>query len=916
MTGLRRFFLRSVSFLRAGRAEDDLAREINAHLALLEEQYVAAGMSAEEARWAARRAFGGVEQTKEHQRDARSFRWLDDSWLDFKLGARMLVKYPGLSLVGGVAMAVAIAFGTASFAFFYSYLYPTLAIDEGDRVVSLENWDLAANNEERQALHDFVTWREELKSFQEVGAFRTIGRNLIVPGGSVEAVAVAEMTASGFRIARVPPLLGRPLVEDDHRQGAMPVLVIGFDVWKGRFASDPAAVGRQVRLGQTVHTIVGVMPEGFAFPVNHSYWVPLGIDPAGFDRGEGPAIFIFGRLASGVTVDDAQAELTTVGARASAAFPATHAQLRARVLPYTYPMADIQDVSLWQVGLMQLMISMLLVIVAINVAILIYARTATRQGEIAVRTALGARRGRIVAQLFIEALVLASVSAAAGILLATVALDQGHQIMQLEGSRLPFWMNYGLPPITLLYVVGITVLAAVVAGVVPALQATGRGVQSTLRQLSGSTGMQLGKTWTVLIVAQVAFAVAALPIAAAVGWNEVRAGSATPQFAAEAFLVAGLRMDGEPPDGSDPATSLTVRMTRFERFQRDLVARLEAERWLVDLTFATSIPGHEPRARVEVEGLPAAGGAVGHVVRVNHVDLDFFATFGAQVLTGRHFQPEDRDAVRRTDDRSGEVLPLAERLSEQTGVIVNRTFVERVLGGAGALGRRVRYIAPEGAHADDFAAERWYEIVGVVTDLHANVLDHDMDSPELYHAMSPAQQTVVSLAMRVQGDSPSGFVGRIREITSSLDPAMRMGVFPLSDVYEQQQTAVRLVSLVVTLIVVSVLLLSAAGIYALMSFTVAQRRKEIGIRAALGAEPHRLLRSIFARAAVQLAIGVGIGLAAVALLDTAEGGTLLAGKSAVLLPVVSGLMAAAGLLATVGPARRGLRLEPTQALRE
>jgi hypothetical protein len=214
-------------------------------------------MSAEDARLAARHAFGGqVEQTKLRHRDARSFRWLDDSWLDFKRGARMLIKYPGLSLVGGIGMAVSIAISAAVFAFFYAYLYATLPIEEGERVVALENWDVKRNNEDRRSLHDFAAWRREMTSIKDLSAYRTIGRNLIVPGGAAEPVRIAEITASAFRLARVPPRLGRPLLEDDERKSAERVVLIGHDVWQSRFASDPEVVGRQVRLGNIAHTIV------------------------------------------------------------------------------------------------------------------------------------------------------------------------------------------------------------------------------------------------------------------------------------------------------------------------------------------------------------------------------------------------------------------------------------------------------------------------------------------------------------------------------------------------------------------------------------------------------------------------------------------------------------------------------------
>jgi hypothetical protein len=213
---IRRLFLRLLSFFRSGRAEAELAREINSHLQLLEDKYLAQGMKPEEARCAARRAFGGVEQAKERQRDARSFLALDSWWLDVKLGVRMLIRYPGLALIGGFGIAVAVAIAAGGFSLIYgTFLDPSLPLEEGDRIVSLQNWDSPANSPERRILHDYLIWHDELNSVQEIGAFRTVVRNLIAPGAQPESVSVAAMSASGFRLARVQPLMGRYLVKDD-----------------------------------------------------------------------------------------------------------------------------------------------------------------------------------------------------------------------------------------------------------------------------------------------------------------------------------------------------------------------------------------------------------------------------------------------------------------------------------------------------------------------------------------------------------------------------------------------------------------------------------------------------------------------------------------------------------------------------
>ena len=907
MTFPRRFLRRLAAPFTASRAEHDLAREIRSHLQLLEDRFLAQGMSPDEARFAATRAFGGVEQTKERQRDARSFRWIDDSRIDFKLGARMLKKYPGLSIVGGIGLAVGIAVGAAFFAFFYAYIYATIPAPDGHRIVGLENWDVKTNNEMRQSAHDFVTWRDELTTVQELGAFRTVGRNLVVPGASPEPIRVAEITAAGLGVPHIQPRLGRALMPADEEPGARPVLVIGGEVWAARFNSDPAVLGREVRLGNTVHTIVGVMPEGFEFPANHSYWTPLRVEPAQHPRRQGPAIFIFGRLAPGLTLAHAHSELTTIAARASTLFPDTHADLRARVMPYAHPILDIQGITSWQFAMLQFIVSILLLIVALNVAILIYARTATRQGEIAMRTALGASRGRLVAQLFIEALVLCGTAAGAGLLLAQVGIRMGHAIMETEVGKLPYFIDAGIPAPAYAYVALLTLVAAVIAGVLPALQSTGRRLETTLKDFGSSSGLRLGATWTTLIVAQVAFAVAGLPIAVAAFWGEISASTTSLSFETRPYLGATLSGDPEPPPGVDPATYRAGARIRIARLEAELVARIEAEPEVEDVSLARGMPGDEPAAQIEVEGtVTPASGALR--VRLNEVSSDFFTGFGIPLIAGRMLASTDSGSAARP-------------------IVVNQAFVRQVLSNGDALGRRIRFTAsrqdglalgdrPEDPTQTDANTKDWHEIVGVVGDMYTNPIDPELVPPGVFHALDTTSDSRPALLIRVRGDA-ADFSTRLREIAMSLDPTVRLNVWPFVEMERQQQLALRLVLLGLTLVVISVLLLSAAGIYALMSFTVSRRRKEIGIRAALGADTRQLLRGIFTRSAAQLGGGVALGAALALLADLLSGGETLGPAGRLLfVPAIATVMIGAGLVASIGPARRGLRVQPTEALRE
>lgn len=344
-------------------------------------------------------------------------------------------------------------------------------------------------------------------------------------------------------------------------------------------------------------------------------------------------------------------------------------------------------------GFLQFLLILLLVVVCVNVAILIYARTATRQAEIAVRTALGASRRRIVAQLFIEALVLSTAAAVVGLGLARLALGQVNAVMERELGGAPFWSNYGLSWETVLYALGLAVFAAAIAGAVPAVKATGRWMQTGLRELGGSTSLRLGKTWNTLIVAQVAFSVALLPVAVSMAWQSIRHGIAEPGFAAEEFLTTYLGMDRETPPTAEAEAYRRQAAIRFGNFQAELERRLTAEPGVSDVTFALSLPGDETTVWTEIEGIASpteseaeerspsgyaarAGTIAGHEVRINRVAEDFFDVFDVPVLAGRRFHSGDLQAGAST-------------------VIVNRNFVESFLNGGNAVGRRIRYVGRE-----------------------------------------------------------------------------------------------------------------------------------------------------------------------------------------------------------------------------
>ena len=834
------------------------------------------------------------------------------SSLDLVLAWRMLLRHPGLSIVGIFGIAVGIAIASAAFTIVSALTDAEVPLVEGERVVSFVNRDVATNNRELRMLHDVLSWRT-MPSIEDLSLSRSVQRNLIVEGRPPEVVTVAEISASAFRLARVAPLRGRVLLPEDEHPGAPDAVVIGYHEWLRRFGGDPAIVGRSLQLGTATYEIVGVMPDGFAFPLFHGYWIPWRMDPSLFGPRSGPAVNVFGRLAPGATFERAQAELTALGQRLAERSPSTHQHLRPRVLPYTYVYTDMDDPqNAMALYAMEGAIVLLLMVVCVNVAILVYARTATRQGEIAVRTALGASRQRIIFQLFVEALLLAGTAAAIGVGVASLGLRQLEgSMLIIAGSALPFWMSLTLPASGVIYVVGLTLLAAAIVGVLPAIRATSGQLHTGLQTLSPGSGsrMQMGRMWTSLIVAQVALTVALLPASLYQAWSALRFRTANIGFAAEEFLTSQIVLDPAPlsPAEAEPETR-----RRLAASLRELDRRLREQAVIDDVTFSMTAVGEEWALVLEVEGRQppmdpvdyniVEGTKRGHLVRFNRVATNFFDAFDVPVTVGRAFQPSDASLA----------------AAAAPPVVVNRALVDTLFGSENPLGARVRYVGRSREAAErDVALDRWYEIVGVVPDFPAPQALEVQRTMRVYHAAAFGDVHPVELAMRVRRDDPLVFAGTLREIGAAVDPDLQLRYIETAEmVLKREQGLMRLIGVTVVAVMLSVVVLAAAGMYAMMSFAVARRRREIGIRAALGADWRRLLAALFARAAMQLGLGAAVGLIAAIGLEQVLEGELFQGQGAILVPVVIALMAGVGLLAAAGPARAGLRIQPIDALRE
>ena len=897
--------------------ETEMNEEFRVHVELRARDLERSGLAPAAALLQARREFGSPERYKEEGRASRGLRRIDDfrfSWLDFKLGLRMLLKYPGLTLVSGLALAFAIAVGAGFFEFFTQVADTRLPVAGHERLVGIRLWHRAESEAEQHLAFDFLRWREQAKTMEDLGAFRLLDRNLIANGEGGEPVRVAEISASAFRVTGVSPLLGRPLVEADEQVSAPHVMVIGYSVWQRRFAGASDVIGRRVRLGGLETTVVGVMPDGFAFPVSQSAWIPL--KPGGMAWGprQGPWLVVFGRLAPGVGREEAQAEFTALGRRAAAEFPASHEHLQPQVLPYKHEIMGPSGGTVLAFGTVNVIALMLLVLVCANVALLVFARAATRESEIVVRNALGASRGRIITQLVAEALVLGATAAFVGLFFVRTILRWTLNMVQtefLDGEPLPFWISARLSPSTLIYVVLLTMLCALVAGVLPALKVT-RGLGWRLRQVgAGGGGLKFGGVWTVIIAAQVAVTVAS-PVTSffvrrdAKQIREVKVG-----FPDDEYLSARLELDRDDDADLQAGQAGTRALTRdayqqqilarFRTAHAELARRLAAESGVAGVTFADVLPRmYHDRRYVEVN----EGGAQpldprwpGYLVRGAAVDLNFFDVLQAPVR-GRAFNSGD----------------LA---SDARVVIVNESFVDVVLGGRNPIGRRVRYLPADESGAVN-ARERqpgpWYEIVGVVRDM-GMAAEPDGKMPGIYQPAAVGSVYPVQIALHVRSD-PMAFAPRLHALAAAVDPALRVQTpMPISRLNTGDLEVLAFWFRLTVLVSAVALLLSLAGIYSVTSFAVSRRTREIGIRVALGANALRVVAATFARPLIQVSIGILAGATLAGALSFGVLRGALWPMGAIAVAGYALLMMAVCLLACIVPTRRALRIQPTDALK-
>ncbi len=808
---------------------------------------------------------------------------------DLRFGARMLVRTPLLS--GVAVLTVGLGVGATTFAF--SVVYGTLLreppVRDVDRLVALTETRPAEGEDQIGVpYHDYRDFLERQTSFEILRGAYTGTINLAGDAGPPERFDGGFVTVGFLEMLGIPPLHGRTFREGEDDPGAPPTLVLGYDAWRNRFAADPEVVGRTVRINGETAEIIGVMPEGFQFPFNQDLWVPYRVDPQSLSRRGGVSMQVAGYLKEGVSLDAAGSEVAAIARRIEAAYPEENEGISATVMPYSD--AYMPDQVSMMMYLLMAMVAGVLLVACANVANVLLARASVREKEVAIRTALGASRGRVVRQLLAEAVVLGVVGGLVGLGFAYGALDWFSGTV--AGVDKPYWITFELDGLALLFTSGVALVAAMAAGTVPALRASGGSMGVILRDESrGSSSLRMGRFSSGLVVTELAVS-CGLMIAAGL---LVRS------------LVDMNRMDM----GFDVAPVMTARLGLFEtdypdaearsRFYHQLVERMTSEPGVEAASLSSSLPATwQNRWSVEIEGetyateadLPETGGKT--------VTVGYFETFGVPFLEGRGFRLSE-------SQRGGE--PVA---------VVNRSFVERHLGGGGAVGRRIR-LEPDFDEGEEGEAQ-WLRIVGVVPDLYQGVGffgSGDQLDEMVYRPQALGDARFMSLAVRTRG-SPAAFVPTLRRTVTSVDPNLPLyWVRTMRESLDQTTFLHRIFGTLFSVFGAAALFLAAVGLYGVIDYSVSARIREMGVRIAFGADRRDVLGLVYRRVLKQLAVGMGLGIALGMVLSQPMAATLVGVREWD--PVVYGtIVLTLGLTAVTAalmPAIRAISVDPVEALR-
>lgn len=801
---------------------------------------------------------------------------------DIRYGARLMLRNPGYAVISACTLAVGIGLTGMMFSILNGALLKGLPFEDSDRLMSVSRVDISQGIESRSApLHDFEEWRSEQTVFTDLAAYTTGTFNVRGSEGA-ERYFGAWMTANALDLLRAPPMLGRGFLEGEDAPGAALVAIIGYRVWQDRYGGDPKALGQTLHINGEEATVVGVMEEGFLFPFREQIWLPERRQALDFERGAPnvPTHRIFGRLAPGVSRDQANAQMATIANRIARANPESNENMSVRVEPYTE--AFIGREAFRTLSVMLAAVFGVLLIACANVANLLLGQAALRAKEIGIRRALGASRARVIVQFLTEPLALALMGTVGGLGIAWIGVWAF--IGAVPPTEPPFWVDFRIDGTVLLFVVAIALFATFVAGLLPAIRASRANVNETLKDDSrNASSFQGGRLTRALVITEVALS-ATLLVAAGLMIRSVTALSSIDfDFSTEDVFTARLGL----PEGDRAYADVAARIRFFEEVEE----RISEDPAVRTAALTSTLPGFEAgKVPFEVEGRAYARASDRPSARSAVVTPSFFEALGSRVLQGRGFQPQDRDGS----------LPVA---------VVNQSFTDLYFQEGGAIGHRIRT-------GDAGSAESWLTIVGIVPDMYMSGLEN-LEPAGFYTPL--AQNTDVrfmSIVARSDG-SPHGLTPGVRKAVAAVDADIPIfSVQTLADGVHGQNWFFRVFGAVFVVVGAVALFMAAIGLYGVLSFSVSRRTREMGVRMALGAYRGDVIRLIMKQGASQIGIGLAIGLVAAwgvsSLLTTLLFGVDPHDPFTFLATAL--VLIATGLVASWVPAQRATRVSPVVAI--
>ncbi|MCH7991474.1 MAG: ABC transporter permease [Gemmatimonadetes bacterium] len=814
---------------------------------------------------------------------------LDDLRKDVQLALRGMLRRPGAALIAIATLGLGIGLTAGMFSIVNGVILKGLPVEDPHELMAINRINPSQGPGRLvMRIHDYTDLVERQTTFEGLAAYELTTFNLGSGDGPPDFVNAANVTVNTFRLLRTVPFLGRGFVDEDDVIGAQPVAVIGYRFWQDRFNGATDVLGSTVRLDGRPTEIVGIMPDGFGFPFNQQVWRPLPPSDLSLERGTGPSILALGRLSDGVSEAQAQNDLSRIMGQLGVEYPNTNAGMTVIIGPYVQELIGYQIPQLLYTMLVA--VSLVLLIACANVANLLLARASLRSKEVALKTALGATRSRVISQLLTDSTVISVLGAVLGLGIAQLAISAFNQSLTAIPQGVPFWFSIELDTAVLLFVLLLTVGASLLSGVIPAIRASRTDVNEILKDDSrGTSSLSIGRLSKGLVIVEVAFSFALLVSAGLMVKSVTNLANVEFPFDGDNVFTATLSL---------PPTDYPGDEERLQLFDR-LRERLNNEPTVISTSITTELPAAGfGNGRFELEGRTYLGDSDYPSARIGAIDPAYFETLSTDVVEGRAFQ--------RADDRGS--MPVA---------VVNEKFAAEYFRGESALGRRLRLRRVAQAGVEIQERMDWYTIVGVAPDFYLEGDVFVLAAEAIYVPLAQRPASVVNLMVHTRGE-PLQITARAREIVAELDPDLPISqVNTLTETIRAGTVFFSIFGVMFTVFGAAALFLASIGLYGVLAFSVNQRRHELGLRVALGASRLRVVRLILSQTGFQLAMGMAIGLGLSMLLgrglsfvlfgvEPADGRVLLA---------VAALLSLTSLVACLVPVRRATRVDPMVAMR-